>query len=66
MTKKAIAMRKRARKTRRRILRRERKQRGGQVPEGRYDGKTPVTGKILSGDETAGELIDKVDTLRSL
>jgi hypothetical protein len=65
MTKKAIAMRKRARKTRRRIMRRERKQRGGQMPEEGYSGKTVVTGKILSGDETAGELIDKVPTTHS-
>lgn len=41
-------MRKRARKTRRRILRRERKQRGGQVPE-TPSGETVVTGKRYLG-----------------
>ena len=65
MTKKAIAMRKRARKTRRRILRRERKQRGGEVPEGGYSGKTPVTGIIHEeGDKLADP--DKLVTLHSL
>ena len=61
MTKKAIAMRKRARKTRRRILRRERKQRGGEVPEGRYRGDTVVTRIIHEeGDKLADP--DKVPT----
>jgi len=65
MTKKAIAMRKRARKTRRRILRRERKQRGGEMPGGGYSGETVVTRIERDPDGKIGDP-DEVPTTRSL
>jgi hypothetical protein len=55
MTKKAIAMRKRMRKTRRRILRRERRQRGGEMPGGGYSGETVITGKKYDPDGKIGD-----------